>query len=167
MPVLNGVSLEMVSGELVAILGPSGCGKSSLLSLIPGLIVPDSGTVLVGGVPPTASVEGHSIGMVFQDPVLFEWRTAYENVSLPLEIKHGESEFRSRRGELHDRVEAALAKVRLSGFEERYRCLCDGGCGLASGCSQVRTCLQVRKALFPADVAAAPRARMTCYTYPC
>jgi len=125
--VLDGISLEMATGELVAILGPSGCGKSSLLALIPGLIVPDSGTVHVGGHPPNTDGSRPSIGMVFQDPVLFEWRTAYANVSLPLEIEHGERQFKEKRGELHERVESALAKVGLTGFEDSFPHELSGG----------------------------------------
>jgi len=125
--VLDDISLDIARGELVAILGPSGCGKSTLLSLIPGLISPDTGSVLIGEHSPNADVDRPSIGMVFQDPVLFEWRTAYRNVALPLEVMHGEREFSERKGELHDRVESALAKVGLGGFEDSFPSELSGG----------------------------------------
>jgi len=127
LPVLDGISLDIGAGELVAILGPSGCGKSSLLSLIPGLHVPDSGSVFVGGKYPKSGEIGPSIGMMFQDPVLLEWRTAYGNVSLPLEIKHGNRQFKTRSGELHERVQLSLARVGLSGFEDSFPHELSGG----------------------------------------
>lgn len=126
-PVLHGVSLDVARGELVVILGPSGSGKSSLLSLIPGLQKPDRGSVEVSKQSGQGGPPEPSIGMVFQDPVLLAWRTTYDNVSLPLEISHGDRALEHRKGPIHDRVEAALAKVRLSGNESSYPHELSGG----------------------------------------
>lgn len=114
--VLDEISVELYPGELVAILGPSGCGKSSLLSLIPGLNKPSGGRVLLQDASATRSTL--SIGMVFQDPVLFSWRTAFENVMLPLEILVENGSDTATEKERNLRVDAALARVGLAGFED-------------------------------------------------
>ena len=114
--VLEEISVELFPGELVAILGPSGCGKSSLLSIIPGLSKPDGGRVVVRDSPATGSAL--SIGMVFQDPVLFAWRTAFENVMLPLEILVENGSDITTEQERGLRVNAALSRVGLAGFED-------------------------------------------------
>ena len=116
MHVLNEISVELFPGELVAIMGPSGCGKSSLLSIIPGLSKPNSGRVVLLDTP--ANRSALSIGMVFQDPVLFAWRTAFENVMLPLEILVENGSDTVPEKERHLQVDAALARVGLAGFED-------------------------------------------------
>jgi NitT/TauT family transport system ATP-binding protein len=116
-PVLQDVSMELSSGELVAILGPSGCGKSTLLSLIPGLVKPEKGAVAWTNAALDADQKVPHIGMMFQDPLLFPWRTAYENVMLPLEIERQRLNVPKRESQDHDRVVTALAKVGLLGFE--------------------------------------------------
>jgi NitT/TauT family transport system ATP-binding protein len=74
-------------GEFVAIVGPSGCGKSTLLRMIAGLIAPTRGSVSVGDRPSTEARHRHRIGFVFQDPRLLPWRTAAQNIQLPLELQ--------------------------------------------------------------------------------
>lgn len=90
---LRNVSMEIVSGEFVAVMGPSGSGKSSLLSIAGGLDRPDDGAVFVQGTPladlslnDLARVRRRSIGFVFQDFNLVPTLSASENVSLPLEL---------------------------------------------------------------------------------
>src|SRR5262245_59174037 len=78
------VSLEIRKGEFIAVVGPSGCGKSSLMKLISGLHAPASGTLTIEGKPVTGPLQ--SVGMAFQNSNLLPWRTAVENVLLPLEI---------------------------------------------------------------------------------
>ncbi len=75
---LNGVSLNIVAGELVSLVGPSGCGKSTLLRLTAGLDAPDSGELWVG----SERISGPSAerGLVFQDPNLFPWLTVRRNI---------------------------------------------------------------------------------------
>ena len=83
---LTDISLEIGQGEFVSLIGPSGCGKSTLLRLIGDLTEPTSGKVLVNGKPARLARLSREYGMVFQSPVLFDWRTVEENVRLPLEL---------------------------------------------------------------------------------
>ncbi len=78
--VLDNVSFTVNKGEFVSILGPSGCGKTTLLSILSGLTKASSGTVSIVG-------ENQSVGFMFQQDTLFEWRTILENCYLPIELK--------------------------------------------------------------------------------
>ena len=73
-------------GEFVSIIGPSGCGKTTLLRILGGLIQPSSGEVQIKGRPVKTALAARELGFVFQNPVLLPWRTAEQNVALPLEI---------------------------------------------------------------------------------
>jgi len=81
--VLDGISLEVREGEIVAIIGPSGCGKSTLLRLAGGLEKPSSGQVFEEGAPPANSL--NPLTYIFQDFALLPWRTVRGNISLVLE----------------------------------------------------------------------------------
>lgn len=83
-PALAGVSFEVRTGELVAVIGANGTGKSTLLRLIAGLLVPDQGAVAIEG----RSVHDPDprVGIVFQEPRLLPWRSTVENVAFPLEL---------------------------------------------------------------------------------
>jgi NitT/TauT family transport system ATP-binding protein len=83
---LAGFDLEVEPGELVSIIGPSGCGKSTLLRIVADLEPATSGTVAVNGKPAPRARADRDLGVVFQAPVLFDWRTIRGNVELPLEI---------------------------------------------------------------------------------
>lgn len=83
-PAIDHISFSVNEGEFIAIVGPSGCGKSTLMSLICGLISPESGTIKVMGKPLGSSMK--NIGYMLQKDHLFEWRTVYDNVKLGLEI---------------------------------------------------------------------------------
>ena len=83
---LEDIDLEIHRGEFVSLIGPSGCGKSTLLRIIGDLIAPTAGEVTVNGKPATRARLDRDYGMVFQAPVLFDWRTVQGNVELPLEI---------------------------------------------------------------------------------
>jgi NitT/TauT family transport system ATP-binding protein len=83
---LRGIDLDIASGEFVSLIGPSGCGKSTLLRIVGDLITPTGGTVTVNGKPARRARLDRDYGMVFQAPVLFDWRTVQKNVELPLEI---------------------------------------------------------------------------------
>jgi NitT/TauT family transport system ATP-binding protein len=86
---LENVSFELERGGFLSILGPSGCGKSTLLRVVADLVSPSSGTVSVFGRSPSEARRARSLGFVFQDAALLPWRTARENVELPLEIGDG------------------------------------------------------------------------------
>jgi len=83
---LRDIDLAVARGEFISLIGPSGCGKSTLLRIVGDLIAPTGGTVTVNGKPARRARLDRDYGMVFQAPVLFEWRTVQKNVELPLEI---------------------------------------------------------------------------------
>jgi len=84
--ILSDFNLSIKSGEIISIIGPSGCGKTSLLRLICNLIEPSNGMITINGETATEARVKHKIGFVFQDPVLFDWRTVVDNIKLPEEI---------------------------------------------------------------------------------
>jgi NitT/TauT family transport system ATP-binding protein len=103
---LEGIDLDIRMGEFVSLIGPSGCGKSTLLRIIGDLIAPTRGTVVVNGKPADQARRDRDYGMVFQAPVLFEWRTVEDNVKLPLEIQGASAAKRTARAkEMLDLVE--------------------------------------------------------------
>ncbi|HYH92628.1 MAG TPA: ABC transporter ATP-binding protein [Candidatus Saccharimonadales bacterium] len=84
---LQAIDLDIERGEFLSLIGPSGCGKSTLLRVIGDLIAPSAGEVVVNGKPAAQARLDRDYGMVFQAPVLFDWRTVEDNVKLPLEIQ--------------------------------------------------------------------------------
>jgi NitT/TauT family transport system ATP-binding protein len=107
---LQGIDLEIDEREFVSLIGPSGCGKSTLLRIIGDLIEPSAGTVVVNGKPARQARNDRDYGIVFQDPVLYDWRTVAKNVALPLEMARWPREKRN------DRVQKMLELVELQGF---------------------------------------------------
>ena len=83
---LEDVSFEVESGGFMSLLGPSGCGKSTLLRVVADLIQPSEGRVSVLGKTPEEARRSRALGFVFQDAALLPWRTALQNVELPLEV---------------------------------------------------------------------------------
>jgi len=83
---LSDINLEVGAGEFISLIGPSGCGKSTLLRIVADLIPPTAGEVNVNGKPAHRARLDRDYGMVFQAPVLFDWRTVARNVELPLEV---------------------------------------------------------------------------------
>lgn len=113
-PVLDGVSLTVDDGEVVALLGPSGSGKSTLLRIVAGLETPDRGTVRVAGRDVTrVATHRRDVGMVFQDEQLFPHRDVARNVAFGLEMAGVDGQARN------DRVRELLELVGLAGFERR------------------------------------------------
>ena len=103
---LSGIDLAIERGEFVSLIGPSGCGKSTLLRVIGDLIAPTRGTVEVNGKPAAQARRDRDYGIVFQAPVLFDWRTVEDNVKLPLELMGYDGPRRTRRArEMLDLVE--------------------------------------------------------------
>ena len=82
---LETIDLLLGEGEFVAIVGPSGCGKSTLMRIIAGLLPATTGRVLFGGRPVASPVK--DVGIVFQNPVLLDWRTVLGNVMLQIEMR--------------------------------------------------------------------------------
>ncbi len=118
-PVLADIDLQIESGDFVSLLGASGIGKSTLLRVMGGLLQPSDGMVQVHGRDLATSTV--PIGIVFQKDNLMPWRTATENVRLPLEIR-GE-----RGAEVDQRVHDMLGLVGLAGFEQAYPAQLSGG----------------------------------------
>ncbi len=117
---LDGISLTVAAHEFLTVLGPSGCGKSTLLSIIGGLVKPDRGEVRVAG-RASEVPDPRRVAMVFQDPGLFPWRTALENVEFGLELQGLPA--RRRR----DVARGLLGPIGLGGFENRYPRELSGG----------------------------------------
>jgi NitT/TauT family transport system ATP-binding protein len=118
---IAGLDLRVARGELVSIIGPSGCGKSTLLRLIGDLGQPTAGTIEVNGKPASRARLDRDYAMVFQAPILFDWRTVEENVLLPLEIVG------MARAERLKRARAMLDLVDLSGFRHHRPYQLSGG----------------------------------------
>ena len=118
---LEDISLEIRPREFVSLIGPSGCGKSTLLRIVGDLITPTSGEVTVNGKPARQARRDRDYGIVFQDAVLYDWRTVTKNIALPLELAGWN---RARR---QQRVGEMLELVELTGFESRYPWQLSGG----------------------------------------
>ena len=103
---LQGIDLEIRRGEFISLIGPSGCGKSTLLRVIGDLVAPSRGDVTVNGKPASRARRDRDYGMVFQAPVLFDWRSVEDNVKLPLELMGWSGAKRTARArEMLDLVE--------------------------------------------------------------
>ena len=112
--VLDGVDLAIDRGEIVALLGPSGSGKSTLLRVIAGIVVPDSGSVLIDGDDVTRRpTHERGVGMVFQDNQLFPHMSVLDNVAFGLRMAGRSRPDRERIGR------DWLERVGLSGFADR------------------------------------------------
>ncbi|MFE3837273.1 ABC transporter ATP-binding protein [Pseudogemmobacter sonorensis] len=124
--ILDGIDLDLASGQVLALLGPSGCGKTTLLRLVAGLLAPDSGEIRVAGAPvagPGLFVppERRGLGMVFQDYALWPHLSVAGNVAFPLEMA------RMPRVERDRRVAAALERVGLAALADRSPSALSGG----------------------------------------
>ncbi|HSL32044.1 MAG TPA: ABC transporter ATP-binding protein, partial [Candidatus Limnocylindrales bacterium] len=118
---LEGIGLDIRRGEFVSLIGPSGCGKSTLLRVIGDLVPPSRGEVLVNGKPAARARRDRDYGIVFQAPVLFEWRSVEDNVKLPLEVIGRPADERARR------AREMLDLVELGEFTKHYPYQLSGG----------------------------------------
>ncbi|HVP75832.1 MAG TPA: ABC transporter ATP-binding protein [Gaiellaceae bacterium] len=118
---LQDIDLELTHGEFVSLIGPSGCGKSTLLRVIGDLIEPSAGTVTVNGKPARRARIDRDYGIVFQDAVLFDWRTVAKNIALPLEMLGWDRDRRKAR------VEEMLDLVELGSFGDHHPWQLSGG----------------------------------------
>ena len=116
---LSDIDCTVADGEFLSIVGPSGCGKSTLLKILAGLLLASGGQALLNGSP----IDGprKDIGVVFQSPVLFPWRSVLGNVLLPVDVQQlGREKMTARAMDL-------LQLVGLEGFEHRYPWELSGG----------------------------------------
>jgi sulfate transport system ATP-binding protein len=125
-PALNDVSLDIRSGELIALLGPSGSGKTTLLRLIAGLETPTLGKIFFGNEDAShRTVQERHVGFVFQHYALFRHMTVADNIAFGLTVRpRGE---RPPKTEIRRRVSDLLDMVQLSGLEKRYPNQLSGG----------------------------------------
>jgi NitT/TauT family transport system ATP-binding protein len=119
---LEHLSVTLERGAFLTLLGPSGCGKSTLLRVVADLIAPTSGSVSVLGGTAEQARKSRQLGFVFQDAALLPWRTALQNVELPLEVG-------GRRGHPYGAgdARALLRLVGLEGWENAYPHELSGG----------------------------------------
>ena len=116
---LSDISFSIADKEFISIVGPSGCGKSTLLKILAGLLPPSEGHASLNGTPIAGA--RRDIGVVFQTPVLFPWRTVLGNVLLPADVQGlNKEKMRARAMDL-------IRLVGLEGFENRYPRELSGG----------------------------------------
>jgi sulfate/thiosulfate transport system ATP-binding protein len=119
---LDGVSVDVPTGSLTALLGPSGSGKSTLLRVIAGLEQPDEGNVSLDGEDVTRRPpQARGVGFVFQHYAAFKHMTVWDNVAFGLTIR------RRPRSQINGRVSELLELVQLSGLAKRYPAQLSGG----------------------------------------
>jgi NitT/TauT family transport system ATP-binding protein len=116
---LGPIDLGVRQGEFITIVGPSGCGKSTLLLLVAGLLEHEEGKIYIEG--KLVDRPQTDIGIVFQTPVLVDWRDVLGNVLLQIEMR------KLKSAEYIDRAKELLASVGLSDFEKRYPFELSGG----------------------------------------
>jgi iron(III) transport system ATP-binding protein len=126
--VLKGISFELTSGKVLALLGASGCGKTTLLRTIAGLELPSNGRIVVGNqvlfdsaTNTELAPEKRNLGLVFQSYALWPHKSVYSNVAFPLELKRTPAE------ETRRRVSFVLESLGLGGLAERYPHQLSGG----------------------------------------
>jgi NitT/TauT family transport system ATP-binding protein len=118
---LANVNLSIQPGEFISLIGPSGCGKSTLMRLIGDLTAPTTGSIQVKGKTPEQARMDRDYGIVFQSPVLYDWRTVQRNVELPLEVMGVAKDERARR------ASEMLSLVGLKDFTRAYPWQLSGG----------------------------------------
>ena len=118
---LQDVDLTLRKGSFTSVIGSSGCGKSTLLKIMAGLIPPTHGRVVLQGEPVTGP--RRDIGMMFQQATLFPWKTAVENIVLPIEIRDGKAAAKAAMTKAYELLEI----VGLNGFENVYPNELSGG----------------------------------------
>jgi sulfate transport system ATP-binding protein len=119
---LDGVSLDVESGSLTALLGPSGSGKSTLLRIIAGLEAPDEGEIVLAGKDATAlSPQKRNVGFVFQHYAAFKHLTVRDNIAFGLKVR------KQPKPGISERVDELLHLVQLEAFAHRYPAQLSGG----------------------------------------
>jgi NitT/TauT family transport system ATP-binding protein len=118
---LESIGLDVAKGEFVSLIGPSGCGKSTLLRIVGDIVEPSAGEVTVNGKTARRARLDGDYGIVFQAPVLYDWRTVQKNIALPLEMLGWD------RGRRAARVREMIDLVDLAGFENHHPWQLSGG----------------------------------------
>ena len=118
---LQKISLDIMQGEFISLVGPSGCGKTTLLRAIADLQNPSEGTISVRGMTPREVRMQKKYGIVFQSPVLYDWRTVRRNVCMPMELMGLPKKYRTAR------VTEMLELVGLYDFGKKYPHELSGG----------------------------------------
>ena len=119
MVALSGLNLEVQEGEFLSLLGPSGCGKSTALNIMGGLLTATEGTITFGG--ELLTEPSRKIGMMFQQAVMFPWRTTLQNVLLPVEI------FGENKKQFIPKAQELLEMVGIREFQDSYPWQLSGG----------------------------------------
>ena len=123
---IEDVTLDIAKGEFIAVVGPSGCGKSSLMKLVSGLHLASAGELTIEGRKVTGPIK--SVGMAFQNSNLLPWRTAIDNVLLPMEIvQPHRSRIRRDRALYREQALKLLESVGLAGFAAKHPWELSGG----------------------------------------
>lgn len=118
---LSNVNIDIFEGEFISLLGPSGCGKSTMLRMIADLLEPTEGSILIHGQTPRDIRMQQKFGIVFQSPVLYEWRTVRRNICLPMEVVG------VNKAERTSRIDKQLELVGLENFGYKYPFELSGG----------------------------------------
>jgi len=116
---LKEISVDIPAGEFISVVGPSGCGKSTLMLMVAGLLTRSRGEIVVGGTPVTRPVT--DVGIAFQDHLLLEFRTAFDNVMLQADIR------RLPRRQIEARARELFAQLRLTPAMHKYPRQLSGG----------------------------------------
>ena len=125
-PALHDVSLDIRSGELIALLGPSGSGKTTLLRLIAGLEMPSAGSIFFGNEDAShRTVQERNVGFVFQHYALFKHMSVADNIGFGLRVRSRGK--RPGRADIRRRASELLDLVQLSGLEKRFPSQLSGG----------------------------------------
>ena len=123
---LRDVSLRVEDGELFALLGPSGSGKTSLLRIIAGLELPDSGAIRLNDEDSTRSAaRERQVGFVFQHYALFRHMTVFENIAFGLRVRPKET--RPTEHGIREKVDTLLDLIQLAPLGDRYPAQLSGG----------------------------------------
>lgn len=118
---LQNVNLDIKQGEFISLLGPSGCGKTTLLRIIADLLQPTEGKITVRGETTRDIRLKKKYGVVFQNPVLYDWRTIRRNICMPMELMG------MKKAERTKQVTKMLDLVGLQDFGKRYPYELSGG----------------------------------------
>jgi NitT/TauT family transport system ATP-binding protein len=116
---LKAVDVDIAAGEFVSVVGPSGCGKSTLMLMVAGLLSRSRGDIVIGSTPVVEPIT--DVGIAFQDHLLLEFRTAFENVMLHADIR------KLPRKPLEARAKELFAQLRLTAAMEKYPRQLSGG----------------------------------------